>query len=153
MLNYAFCNYDQCRLAKVPLVLTVSRNHLKDLHWRRSMIDFLSVRSPMSTFFKSFLSTFISGQMTHQSRWNIEEHSDDSIFIYSHFYENCFHPHNTHASHHNYSDTDAIPVHVEEPLVLVHPDLGHASRVDPVRVVGDEVRVERTEDVTDVAGE
>ena len=46
-----------------------------------------------------------------------------------------------------------IPVHVEEPLVLVHPDLGHASRVDPMRVVGDEVRVERTEDVTDVAGE
>ena len=46
-----------------------------------------------------------------------------------------------------------IPVHVEEPLVLVHPDLGHASRVDPVRVVGDEVRVEWTKDVANVAGE
>ena len=46
-----------------------------------------------------------------------------------------------------------IPVHVEEPLVLVHPDLSHPGRVDPVGVVGDEIRVERTEDVTDVAGE
>ena len=44
-------------------------------------------------------------------------------------------------------------MHVEEPLVVVHPDLGHASSVDPVRVVGDEVRVEWTKDVADVAGE
>ena len=44
-------------------------------------------------------------------------------------------------------------MHVEEPLVVVHPDLGHTSRVDPVRVVGDEVWVEWTEDVTNVAGE
>ena len=56
--------------------------------------------------------------------------------------------------HHNhYHDCHAIPVHVEEPLVVVHPDLGHTSRVDPMRVVGDEVWVEWTEDVTNVAGE
>ena len=44
-------------------------------------------------------------------------------------------------------------MHVEEPLVVVHPDLGHTSRVDPMRVVGDEVWMEWTEDVTNVAGE
>ena len=48
--------------------------------------------------------------------------------------------------------SDPQPVEVQG-LVLVHPDLSHAGRVDPVGVVGDEVRVERTEDVTDVAGE
>ena len=53
--------------------------------------------------------------------------------------------------HHNHCN--AIPVHVEEPLVVVHPDLGHTSRVDPMRVVGDEVWMEWTEDVTNVAGE
>lgn len=35
-----------------------------------------------------------------------------------------------------------VPVHVEEALVVVHPDLGHPGRVDPVGVVGDEVGVE-----------
>ena len=44
-------------------------------------------------------------------------------------------------------------MHVEEPLVVVHPNLCHASRINPMRVVGDEVRVEWTEDVTNVAGE
>ena len=43
-----------------------------------------------------------------------------------------------------------LSVHVEEPLVVVHPDFRHARRVDSVRVLGDEVGVPRTENVADV---
>ena len=43
-----------------------------------------------------------------------------------------------------------LSVHVEESLVVVHPDLCHARRVDAVRVLGDEVGVPRPEDVAHV---
>ena len=43
-----------------------------------------------------------------------------------------------------------VPVHVEEPLVFIHPDLGHACSVDTMAVVGYVVWVERSEDMTNM---
>ena len=45
---------------------------------------------------------------------------------------------------------EVLPVHVEEALVVVHPDLGHARGVDAVGVLGDEVGVPRAEYVAHV---
>ena len=41
-------------------------------------------------------------------------------------------------------------MHVEKSLEVVHPDLGHPGGVDAVTVVGDVVRMERSEDVADM---
>ena len=42
------------------------------------------------------------------------------------------------------------PVHVEEPLEVVHPDLGHPGGVEAVTVLGNVIRMEWSEDVTNM---
>ena len=42
------------------------------------------------------------------------------------------------------------PVHVEEPLEVVHPDLGHPGGVEAVTVLGNVIRMERSEDVANM---
>ena len=42
------------------------------------------------------------------------------------------------------------PVHVEEPLELVHPDLGHPGGVEAVTVLRNVIGMERSEDVANV---